>query len=163
MAIVYKKAQRVNPQDPQEPGKYYPQLLTMGKSVDEELIAYQVKELSALSKGDIQSVIINFLDVVRTNLYAGHSVNIRNFGIFSLSAKTEGADTKEECTARKIKSIRINFRASKSIRPDVNATRAEDKISFIDFDSYVKNMFGDITLPDDSGNTGGGGVIDPDA
>lgn len=162
MSIVYKKAQRVNPQNLQEPGKYYPQLLTMGKCVDEELISHQVKELSALSKGDIQSVMTNFLDVVRTNLYAGHSVNIRNFGIFSLSAKTEGSDTKEECTSKKIKSVRINFRASKSIRPDVNATRAEDKISFIDFDSYVKNMFGNITLPDDSGDAGGG-TVDPEA
>ncbi|NDV83843.1 HU family DNA-binding protein [Bacteroides sp. 51] len=162
MAIVYKKALRENPRNPQQPKKYYPQLLTMGKSVDEELIAYQVKELSALSKGDIQSVITNFLDVVRTNLYAGHSVNIRNFGIFSMSAKTEGADTKAECTAKKIKSIRINFRAAKSIRPDVNATRAEDKISFIDFDTYVKNMFGNTSLPDDSGNDDDDDVvIDP--
>ena len=155
MAIVYKKALRINPLKPEQPGKYYPHLLTMGKSVDEELIAYQVKELSALSKGDIQSVITNFLDVVRTNLYAGHSVNIRNFGIFSMSAATEGADTKAECTAKKIKSIRINFRAAKSIRPDVNATRAEDRINFIDFDTYVKNMFGNIALPDGSDNTGG--------
>ena len=153
MAIVYKKALRANPLKPEEPGKYYPQLLTMGKSVDEELIAYQVKELSSLSKGDIQSVITNFLDVVRTNLYAGHSVNIRNFGIFSMSANTEGSDTKAECTAKKIKSMRINFRASKSIRPDVSATRAEDKIHFIDFDTYVKNMFGN-TLPGGSDNSG---------
>jgi len=132
--------------------KYYPQLVTLGKSVGEDYIAHQIKELSTLSKGDIQSVIINFLDVVRTALYSGHSVNLRNFGIFSLTARTEGADTKEECTARNIKSVRINFRPSKSIRPDVNATRAEDKISFIDLDAYLKRISG-VYVPD--GNGGG--------
>jgi len=126
-------------------------LITLGKSVDEDYIAHQIKELSSLSKGDIHSVITNFLDVVRTTLYSGHSVNFRNFGVFSLSAQTEGADTKEECTARNIKSIRINFRASKSIRPDVNATRAEDKISFIDLDAYLRNLSG-AYVPDENNN-----------
>ncbi len=130
--------------------KYYPQLVTLGKSVGEDYIAHQIKELSTLSKGDIQSVIINFLDVVRTALYSGHSVNLRNFGIFSLTARTEGADTKEECTARNIKSVRINFRPSKSIRPDVNATRADDKISFIDLDAYLKRISG-VYVPDENG------------
>ncbi len=141
---------RENPQN-RDIKKYHPQLITLGKSVDEDYIAHQIKELSSLSKGDIHSVITNFLDVVRTTLYSGHSVNFRNFGVFSLSAQTEGADTKEECTARNIKSIRINFRASKSIRPDVNATRAEDKISFIDLDAYLRNLSG-AYVPDENNN-----------
>ncbi len=141
---------RENPQN-RDIKKYHPQLITLGKSVDEDYIAHQIKELSSLSKGDIHSVITNFLDVVRTTLYSGHSVNFRNFGVFSLSAQTEGADTKEECTARNIKSIRINFRASKSIRPDVNATRAEDKISFIDLDAYLRNL-SEAYVPDENNN-----------
>jgi len=150
MSIIYKKTLRENPQN-RDIKKYHPQLITLGKSVDEDYIAHQIKELSSLSKGDIHSVITNFLDVVRTTLYSGHSVNFRNFGVFSLSAQTEGADTKEECTARNIKSIRINFRASKSIRPDVNATRAEDKISFIDLDAYLRNLSG-AYVPDENNN-----------
>ncbi|MCD8080133.1 MAG: HU family DNA-binding protein [Bacteroides sp.] len=150
MAIIYKKTVRENPVNRQEK-KYYPQLVTLGKSVDENYIAHQIKEISSLSKGDIHSVITNFLDIVRTALYSGHSINFRNFGVFSLSAQTEGSETKEECTARKIKSIRINFRASKSIRPDVNATRADDKISFIDLDAYLKRVPG-VNIPDEDRN-----------
>lgn len=140
MAIIYKKTLRTNPQDSSDEGKYYPSLITMGKSVNEELIIHQIKELSSLSKGDIQSVMTNFFDVVRTNLYSGHAVNIRNFGIFSLSAKGEGSETEKECTARKITSVHINFRSAGSVRPNINATRAEDKLTFIDFDTYVKNL-----------------------
>lgn len=140
MAIIYKKQMRANPQQPGEPKKCYPHIITIGKSVSEELIVHQIKELSSLSKGDIQSVMTNFFDVVKTNLYSGHSVNIRNFGIFSLSAKTEGSDTEKECTAKKIKSVRINFRPAESVRPNINATRAEDKLTFIDFDTYLRDM-----------------------
>ncbi|MCC8188615.1 MAG: HU family DNA-binding protein [Bacteroides sp.] len=147
MSIIYKKTWRENPQN-RDIKKYHPQLITLGNSVDEDYIAHQIKELSSLSKGDIHSVITNFLDVMRTSLYSGHSVNFRNFGVFSMSAQTEGADTKEECTARNIKSIRINFRASKSIRPDVNAIRADDKISFVDLDVYLRNM-SVIYVPDE--------------
>ncbi len=158
MAIVYKKTIRENPNS-RDTKKYYPQLVTLGKSVDEDYIAHQIKELSALSKGDIQSVITNFLDVVRTALYSGHSVNLRNFGIFSLSAKTEGSETKEGCTAKNIKTIRINFRASKSVRPNMNATRADDKISFIDLDAYLRKVTGGNYVPDEEdngeGNSGG--------
>ncbi|NDV66151.1 HU family DNA-binding protein [Bacteroides sp. 224] len=172
MAIPFKKTLRVNPAKPTEPGKYYPNLLTLGKNVDEDLIIHQIKELSSLSKGDIKSVVTNLLDVVRTNLYSGHSVTLRNFGTFSLSARSEGSDTEKDCTAKNIKTVRINFRPSKTIRPDVNATRAEDKLTFIDFDTYIKNMFGDHLSTGngnnegngDGGNNGGGDeFIDPSA
>ena len=166
MAIVYKKTLKENPIS-RDSKKYYPQLVTLGKSVGEDYIAHQIKELSSLSKGDIQSVITNFLDVVRAALYSGHSVNLRNFGIFSLSARTEGADKKEDCTAKNIKSVRINFRASRSIRPDLNATCTEDKITFIDLDSYIKRMVGGYlpdSVDDDNDDDGGNSnPIDPDA
>ena len=55
-------------------------------------MAYQMKENSSLFKGDILSAIANLVECIRTNLYNGHSVNIRDFGVFSLSARTEGAE-----------------------------------------------------------------------
>ena len=97
--------------------KYYPQLLTLGQSVGIDKIAYQMKENSSLSKGDILSVIANFVECMRKNLYNGHSVNIRDFGVFSLSARTEGSETEKDCTAKKIRTVRINFRPSTGVRP----------------------------------------------
>ena len=85
MAIVFKKALRKNVADQTAAAKYYPQLLTLGQSVGIDKIAYQMKENSSLSKGDILSVIANFVECMRKNLYNGHSVNIRDFGVFSLS------------------------------------------------------------------------------
>lgn len=77
------------------------------------------EENSSLSKGDILSVIANFVECMRKNLYNGHSVNIRDFGVFSLSARTEGSETEKDCTAKKIRTVRINFRPSTGVRPDL--------------------------------------------
>lgn len=92
MAIVFKKALCKNVADKSAVAKYHLQLLTLGQSVGIDRMVYQMKENSSLSKGDILSVIANLVECIRTNLYNGHSVNIRDFGVFSLSARTEGAE-----------------------------------------------------------------------
>ncbi|GEM_PF-4282032 len=46
MAIIYKKKLRENPIS-RDNRKYYPQLVTLGKSVGEDYIAHQIKELSS--------------------------------------------------------------------------------------------------------------------
>jgi predicted histone-like DNA-binding protein len=140
MAIIYKKTLRVNPINPNEPGKFYPQLITMGQRITKEKIIYEIKEKSSLSAGDIESVTTNFIETISRNLLAGFSVQIPKLGLFYLSAKTEGSDTEELCTSKKIKSIHVNFRPAKNLRPNLVATRAEDKIEFIDFTTYTKGL-----------------------
>lgn len=154
MAIVFKKALRKNVADQTAAAKYYPQLLTLGQSVGIDKIAYQMKENSSLSKGDILSVIANFVECMHKNLYNGHSVNIRDFGVFSLSARTEGSETEKDCTAKKIRTVRINFRPSTGVRPDLASTRAEDAMEFVDLQTYLN---GQKEEEDAGGSVPGGG------
>ena len=86
--------------------------------------------------GDIKSVITNFVEALIDKLYGGQSVNIKDFGVFSLSARTVGVEKKEDCTAKNIKAVKINFRPSTTIRPDVTATRAGQKIDFYDLEAW---------------------------
>lgn len=132
--------------------KFYPQLVNLGQSVDLDSIAYAMKEKSSLTQGDIQSVIINFVEALRTSLYNGQSVNIRNFGVFSLSAHTIGVETEKECTSKNIKSVKINFRASTSVRPSLTATRAGEKLEFLDLKAALEKK---------KDEEGGGDVEDP--
>ena len=118
MAIVFKKALRKNVADQTAAAKYYPQLLTLGQSVGIDKIAYQMKENSSLSKGDILSVIANFVECMRKNLYNGHSVNIRDFGVFSLSARTESAEVEKDCTAKKMQAAACRAAARNRTRWD---------------------------------------------
>ena len=95
MSVTFKKVLRKDPFHKDGTGKYYPQLIVWGKSATLESIAVQMKESSSLTLGDIQSVITNFVGAMRRELFNGRSVNIDNFGVFSLSATTEGSEKKD--------------------------------------------------------------------
>ncbi|MBQ8501397.1 MAG: HU family DNA-binding protein [Bacteroides sp.] len=157
MSVTYKKVFRPDPIKKDGTGKYYPQLIIWGKSVTLEQLAIQMQENSSLSLGDIKSVLTNFVSAMRTELYNGHSVNIDGFGVFSLSARTEGTELKEECTVSNIKAVRINFRASSAIRPNLDpaTTRAEDRIDFVDLDSQLARL--GLTVSEDASTDSGSG------
>ena len=156
MSVTFKKVLRKDPFHKDGTGKYYPQLIVWGKSATLESIAVQMKESSSLTLGDIQSVITNFVGAMRRELFNGRSVNIDNFGVFSLSATTEGSEKKDDCQSTKIRS----FRASSSIRPQVAATRAEDRMDFVDLESQLKAAGSGSGGGEGGGNEGGDGGLD---
>ena len=127
MTVPYKKIARKDPRKTDAIEKFYPQLVTLGQSASLESIAYEMKEKSSLSSGDIKSVLTNFVEAMRTSLYNGQSVNIRDFGVFSLSARTKGVDTEKECTAKNIMAVKINFRPSSSVRPVIKSNSSISK------------------------------------
>lgn len=96
MGVPFKKIARKDPRKADAVAKFYPQLVTLGDNATLDDIAYVMKEKSSLTLGDIQSVLTNFVEAMITTLYSGQSVNIKNFGVFSLSARTAGVlDVKE--------------------------------------------------------------------
>ena len=115
-----------------------------------------MKEKSSLSYGDIKSVLTNFVETMRTSLYNGHSVNIQEFGVFSLSARSSGVDEVKDCSAKNIRSVKINFRASSSVKPNLASTRAGYKIEFLDFQAALDGENGNGGSGSD-GNQGGSG------
>ncbi len=162
MSVTYKKQFRKNPLLKDGSGKYYPQLLVWGKSATLNSIAVQMKESSSLTLGDIQSVLTNFVKALRSELYNGRSVNVDGFGVFSLSASTVGSALKKECLPEKIKAVRINFRASSAIRPnlDTATTRAEDRIDFVDLETQLKKLNMQGSGGEEDGGKGDGGSGD---
>ena len=76
MAIPFKRMGRKDPRKVDGVVKYHPQLVTQGQSVDLDKLAYTMKEKSSLSLGDIQSVLTNLVEAMRTALFDGKSVNI---------------------------------------------------------------------------------------
>ena len=125
MGVPFKKIPRRDPRKEDAVAKFYPQLVTLGDNADLEDVAYVMKEKSSLTLGDIKSVITNFVEALIDKLYGGQSVNIKDFGVFSLSARTIGVEKKEDCTAKNIKAVKINFRPSTTIRPDTVKSEAE--------------------------------------
>ncbi|NDW12624.1 DNA-binding protein [Bacteroides sp. 214] len=166
MSVPYKKVARENPQNRALPPKYYPRLMTLGQRVDLDSIAHSMEKASSLTLGDIQSVLTNFVSAMRTALYNGHAVNIKDFGIFKLSARTTGAEEKKDCGVENIKSVRINFLASATVKPNLGATRVGDKIDFYDAEAAILGKAsadgeGGSTDPDNGGGDDNGGFTDP--
>lgn len=168
MSVTFKQQFRKNPLKPDEAGKYYPYLVVWGKPATLDTISADMKEKSSLSEGDIKSVLTNFVSCMRKELFNGHSVNIENFGVFGLSATTEGSEDKADCTASKIKSVRITFRASSNVRPNLAATRAEDKLDFVCLEKMLETdeeKDNDTATGDEntSGSDNGSGddIVDP--
>ncbi|MCD7899772.1 MAG: DNA-binding protein [Bacteroides sp.] len=170
MPVPYKKILRKDPRNAAATAKYYPQLVTQGNSADLDDIAYLMKEASSLSLGDIKSVLTNFVESMRTLLYGGQSVNIKDFGVFRLGARTFGSEEEKDCGVKNIKSVKINFRASNSVKPNLNSTRAGDRIKFYDIMTGIteeakgnENEEGDDNGGNGGGEDNGGGFIDPAA
>jgi predicted histone-like DNA-binding protein len=157
MAVPFKKVgYRKDPKDKDSAVTFHPRLVTMGQTVTLDSIAYEMKEKSSLSYGDIKSVLTNFVETMRTSLYNGHSVNIQEFGVFSLSARSSGVDEVKDCSAKNIRSVKINFRASSSVKPNLASTRAGDKIEFLDIQAALDGENGNGGSGSD-GNQGGSG------
>ena len=185
MGVPFKKIPRRDPRKEDAVAKFYPQLVTLGDNADLEDVAYVMKEKSSLTLGDIKYTLLTRMvekEIIRREdpgfcctalvskeqvragqthtlidkLYGGQSVNIKDFGVFSLSARTVGVEKKEDCTAKNIKAVKINFRPSTTIRPDVTATRAGQKIDFYDLEALV-NKDGSSSGGNSSGDQGGSG------
>lgn len=139
MAVPFKKVgYRKDPRDKNSEIVFHPRLVTMGQTVTLDSIAYEMKEKSSLSYGDIKSVLTNFVESMLSSLYNGHSVNIQDFGVFSLSSHSLGVQDVKECTAKNIQSVKINFRASNSVKPNLTSTRAGERIEFLDIQAALE-------------------------
>ena len=169
MSVTYKPVFRKNPQQKDGSGKFYPQLLVWGKSATLDTLSDRMAYASSLTQGDIKSVLVNFVTEMRRELYNGHSVNIDGFVVFGLSAQSVGTEKKEDCSADNIKAVRITFRASSAIRPNLNSatTRLEDRIDFVSLESQLKRL--NVQEDDDAateepepGGSGTGGNDDED-
>ncbi len=154
MSVAYKKMERKNPLNKSEK-KYYAQLVVTGTAVGMDVLIARIKDKSSLSAGDIKSTIANFVEVMRDELLSGHSVSVADLGTFSLTARSSGSVTREDCSSANIKSVNIRFRAATAIKPSLKATRAEDRIEFVDVDTLAIGRSGSSAS---GGSTSGGGT-----
>ena len=82
MSVIFKTVQR--PSDPRvenSPKRYYPQLITLGRSVNLKFIAQKIQDRSSLSVGDIKS----------TTTRAGEKLDLISLDDY-LKGTTDGGD-----------------------------------------------------------------------
>ena len=123
MAIRLRKIKRDNPQNRSQ-SKWY---LTQEKSgnVGIKDITREIKGRSALSPGDVQSVLSNLMLVLPVFLKLGQSVNLEGFGTFRISVSSEGAATPEELNARHVKGVKLLFLPSVDLKQNLKSITFE--------------------------------------
>ena len=94
MSVIFRTVER--PSDPRvenSPKKYYPQLVTLGQSVDLAFIAQKMQDRSSLSIGDIKSTMQNFVEKLKEQLLGRKDgLIVAGLGVFILAAKSKGEE-----------------------------------------------------------------------
>jgi len=120
MALQFNSVERPNPQTKEK--KWYASPKLTGKR-DLKNLSKDLSEVSSLSAGDVQNVIVNLIDQLPKWLMEGNSVKLDGLGTFRLSFSSMGVATKEEVTAASIKDIYILFEPDEEIKQRVNKTK----------------------------------------
>ena len=119
MALRYNAVEKMNPQTKAK--KWYAQPNLSGKRTLKDLSRY-ISEVSSLSAGDVQNVIVNLIDQLPKWLMEGDSVKLDGLGTFRLSFSSDGVASKDEVNANLIKDIYILFDADDSIKTRIQNT-----------------------------------------
>ena len=137
------------PGDDNAPKLFYAKAQAAGEVTMDEM-AEEISYATSLTDGDVLNAIRALIKQVNKNLAAGKIVRLENFGRFQIQLCSTGADTEKKFTSANITGTNIQFRPGKPIKA---ATRAGD--GGLTFKRVAKK--GEAPLPDDGGNTGGGG------
>ena len=125
MAIFFKKVQRVNPQDKTAPKKWFISLRSIGLLRSKE-IGKRVSDGTTLDPKEGEMAFSRFGKVLVKSLLDSYTVEIEDLGTFRLTASSEGADTKDEASAKNIKGLYIRFTPYESTRDSLSKATFKD-------------------------------------
>ena len=117
MSLQFNVIERANPLTREK--KWYATPRLTG-SRDLKNLSKDLSEVSSLSAGDVQNVIVNLIDQLPKWLMEGNSVKLDGFGIFRLSFSSEGEAIKEDVSADSIKDVYILFEPDIAIKDRIN-------------------------------------------
>jgi len=120
MALQFNPVERQNPLTKVK--KWYAAPHQTGNR-DLKSMSKDLAEVSSLSAGDVQNVIVNMIDQLPKWLMEGISVKLDGFGSFRLSFSSEPVGSKEAVSANLIKDIRIIFDADNNIKTRIQKTK----------------------------------------
>lgn len=144
MAILVKPVQRVNPIDEDAPKKWYVTQVTTAQ-VDETQVAMDLADETTLNPSEAMMAIRQLRKILLRRLLGGESVKLGNWGSFSVTLSSTGAETKEDVTARNIKSVNLNFQPDEAFKTDLQ------KATF----AWVDKLAGGRTPNSSQGGNGG--------
>ena len=120
--MKYHLVKRKNPQNKTQ-SKYYASPINAGRKTLRD-ISKDIAGRSSLTRGDIESVLLNFVDRLPSYLKDGHSVQLGEFGTMRLSLSSKGADSEKAFNADTIKT-RVVFTPGVEMKHEMRETSYE--------------------------------------
>ncbi|MGL4909335.1 MAG: HU family DNA-binding protein [Bacteroidales bacterium] len=124
MAAKYVVVEKVNPSKPKDPKKFYAIAKSDGDISLKEL-SREIAETSTVNDTDVLAVLNDLTKVLSRHLSHGRIVRMNDFGSFSISIHSEGADAEDKFNVRLIKSAKINFRPGEDLALMLNNMKYE--------------------------------------
>lgn len=123
MAFFKKQQKKIN-------GKWYPQVVTVGKPVTTDEVADRLSKISTVSRADTYAVLKDLADVLSDYMAQGRTVKLEGLGTFyyTAAANGQGVDSPEKVTAAQITGVRIRF-IPESTRTNGNRTVTRSLVS----------------------------------
>lgn len=125
MPAFFNKKQITNPQDHTKPKRWYCVLRTLGL-VRTPQLAKLAAEDTTINAKEIELGIYLASKVILRQLCDGHSVELGSLGRFRLTAKSNGADSKEELSGKDITEWTVRFTLSDEARDIINTIEFRD-------------------------------------
>lgn len=115
MPIIFNVISRKNIQQPNDPPKYYADIVGDGKTTLQDLAKY-ASTVSTVSKADILAVLESTFSKIADDVADGKIVYVGEYFTLQAGGSSEGKDTPEEVNASSIKSVKTIFRPGKMIK-----------------------------------------------
>ena len=115
MAILLKTIGRKSPIDKGAPVKYYPVQTTI-RQVDETTVAEQIADETTLNPAEALMAIRQLRKILVRQLLSSNSVKLGNWGSFSVTLSTTGAETAEMVKATNVKQVNVRFTAGTELK-----------------------------------------------
>jgi predicted histone-like DNA-binding protein len=114
MSVRFSVIQKSNPQKPGEPKKWYAVVQSAGEITLREL-STEIASRSTVSSADVMAVLESLLHVIPEEIGKGNIVRLGDFGNFTLTLQSEGADKEEDLTSANITGNKLHFHPGKEM------------------------------------------------
>ncbi|MGE6397799.1 DNA-binding protein [Chryseobacterium scophthalmum] len=115
MPITFNAVPKKNPQKPNDPPKYYANIIGEGKTTLSDLAKY-ASTVSTVSKADILAVLESTFSKIADDVADGKIIYVGEYFTLQAGGSSEGKETADEVNASSIKSVRTLFRPGKMIK-----------------------------------------------
>ena len=110
MPVQYSLSEKGNPSDQTIPKKFYANAKSTGEVTFRSLSKEITGGSTTVSDTDVLAVLNDLTKVLAKHLSEGRIVRFGDFGSFSISLSSEGAETAEQFNSSMIKGAKIAFR-----------------------------------------------------